>query len=53
LRRHQTAQAILDKTPLSNKEAVNSLMESTIAPIWKLFETLGISPEIPLQMHDG
>ena len=46
LRRRQAAQAILDQIPLANKEPVDSLIESVIAPVWKLFETLGISPNI-------
>ena len=47
LRRHQTAQDILNKTPLPNKGTVDSVMEGVIAPVWKLFETLGLSPEFP------
>ena len=47
LRRYQTTQDILNKTPLSNKEGFDSLIKEVIAPVWKLFETLGISPEIP------
>ena len=43
LRRHQAAQEILNKLPLPNKGSVDSLMEAVIAPVWKLFETLGIS----------
>lgn len=46
LRRYQAAQELLSKTPLANKEKVESLMEGVIAPIWKLFETLNI----PLNM---
>jgi octaprenyl-diphosphate synthase len=44
IRRHQMAQDLLNKTPLADKEAVDSLIEGVIAPVWKLFETLGISP---------
>lgn len=47
LRRHQTAQAILNKIPLPHKGAVDSLITEVIAPVWKLFETMGISPEVP------
>jgi geranylgeranyl pyrophosphate synthase len=43
LRRHQTAQGILNKLPLPKKAAVEALMEAVIAPVRKLFETLGIS----------
>jgi hypothetical protein len=46
IRRHQAAQDILNKTPLANKEAVDSLIEDVIAPVWKLFETLEISPGV-------
>ncbi|MGZ9221711.1 MAG: polyprenyl synthetase family protein [Anaerolineales bacterium] len=46
LRRHQTAQDILNKTLLPNKEAVDSLIKEVIAPVWKLFETMGLSPEL-------
>jgi geranylgeranyl pyrophosphate synthase len=46
LRRHQAAQEILNKVPLQNKGRVDSLMEAVIAPVWKLFQTLGISPTI-------
>jgi geranylgeranyl pyrophosphate synthase len=51
LRRHQTAQDILSKTPLPNKSAVDSLIEDVIAPVRKLFETLGVSFEAPLTME--
>jgi len=44
IRRHQMAQEILNNTPLANKDIVDSLIEAVIAPVWKLFETLGISP---------
>jgi hypothetical protein len=47
LRRHQLAQDILNKTLLANKETVDSLFKEVIAPVWKLFETLGLSPEVP------
>lgn len=46
IRRHLMTQDILNKTPLANKEAVDSLIEGVIAPVWKLFETLGISPSV-------
>jgi geranylgeranyl pyrophosphate synthase len=47
LRRYQTAQDIFSKTPLRDKWAVGSLIEAVIAPVWKLFETLGIPSDIP------
>jgi geranylgeranyl pyrophosphate synthase len=43
LHRHQASQDILNKISLPNKGTVDSLMETAIAPVWKLFETLGIS----------
>jgi hypothetical protein len=46
LRRHQIAQDILIELPLRNKEGVDSLIKDVIAPVWKLFETLGISPQV-------
>jgi octaprenyl-diphosphate synthase len=48
IRKHQIAQDILNKTPLANKRVVDSLIEGVIGPVWKLFETLGISPNILL-----
>jgi geranylgeranyl pyrophosphate synthase len=47
LRRHRVAQNILDKTPLPDREGIDSLLKEVIAPVWKLFETLGLSPEVP------
>ena len=46
IRRHQVTQDILNKTPLANKEGVDSLIEDVIAPVRKLFQTLGISPNV-------
>ncbi|MCI0554890.1 MAG: polyprenyl synthetase family protein, partial [Anaerolineae bacterium] len=43
LRRHRAAQNILDKTPLPNKGAGDSVIEAVIAPVHRLFDTLGIS----------
>lgn len=45
LRRHRTAQLILDKTPLPSKERVDSVIEAVIAPVYRLFDTLGISSQ--------
>jgi geranylgeranyl pyrophosphate synthase len=42
LRRHRTAQHILDKTPLPNKGMVDSVIEAIIAPVHRLFDNLGI-----------
>lgn len=46
IRRHQAARKVLDELSLPNKGTVDSLIEEIIAPVWKLFETLGVSPEI-------
>jgi geranylgeranyl pyrophosphate synthase len=45
LRRHQTIHDILSKTPLPDKSPLDSLIEDVIAPVRKLFETLGVSAE--------
>ena len=45
LRRHQAAQAILDEIPLRNKAAVDSVIAAIIAPVQKLFNMLGVSPQ--------
>ena len=46
LQRDRAVQAILSKTPLPNRAAVDTLLEAAIAPVWKLCETLGISAEV-------
>ena len=46
IRRHQIAREILNKTPLVNQEIVDSLIEGVIAPVWKLFESLGLSHDV-------
>ena len=51
LRRQQTLQDILDKTPLPNKEIVDSLIEGVVAPVYRLFETLGRSAEEVVKME--
>jgi len=48
LRKHQTAQTILDRLTLSNKGLVAALIDELIAPVCKLFETLGYTPNLPL-----
>lgn len=45
LRRHQAAQAILEKISLRNKAIVDSVIAAIIAPVERLFDTLGISPQ--------
>jgi geranylgeranyl pyrophosphate synthase len=46
IRRHQMTQGLLNKTSLANKKIADSLVEDVIAPVWKLFETLGVSPDV-------
>ena len=45
LRRHQAAHAILDEIPLRNKATVDSVIAAIIAPVQRLFETLGVPPQ--------
>lgn len=45
LRRHQAAQDILNEIPLPNKATVDSVIEAIFAPVQRLFDTLGISPQ--------
>jgi geranylgeranyl diphosphate synthase type I len=46
LRRYQNAQELLNGIPLPNREVFNSLLEAVIGPVWKLFQTLGVSPDV-------
>jgi geranylgeranyl pyrophosphate synthase len=48
LRRHQTAQALLDELTLPSKGTLESLIHDLVAPINRLFETLGIQPAIAI-----
>lgn len=43
IHRYRISQEILNKTLLPEKEVMDSLIESVMAPVWKLFETVGIS----------
>ena len=45
LRRHQAAQAILDKIPLPNQATVDSVIAAIIAPVQRPFDTLGVSTQ--------
>src|SRR5687767_4073055 len=45
LRRHQATRAILDETPLRNKAIVDSVIATIIAPVERLFNMLGVSPQ--------
>jgi geranylgeranyl pyrophosphate synthase len=51
LRRYQTIQYLLSKTPLPNRRPLDSLVEDVIAPVRKLFETLGVSSEALLKVE--
>ena len=46
IRRYQAARDTLNETPIPHKEVIDSLLEAVIAPVWKLFETLGLSPNV-------
>ena len=46
LHRYRKAQDIMEDSSLANKEAVSSLLEAVIEPVYRLFETLGISSEV-------
>jgi len=49
LRRHQSARGILKEIPLANKAAADSLIEAVIAPVQRLFASLGIAtPSLPI-----
>lgn len=45
LMRHQAAQTILDNIPLQNRGMIDSVIEAVIAPVHRLFDTLGISSQ--------
>ncbi|HLO30033.1 MAG TPA: polyprenyl synthetase family protein [Anaerolineales bacterium] len=47
VRRYQGAQGILNKTPLPGKGTMDALIEGILAPVWRLFKALDLSPEIP------
>ncbi len=42
IRKHQAVQMILNKLTLPNKETVATLINELVAPVYKLFDTLGI-----------
>jgi len=44
LKRYRTSRSILDAIPLVHRGPLDSLLQATIAPVLKLFETLGNSP---------
>ena len=53
LHRYQRAKGILGESSLSDKEPVASLVEEVIAPVYRLFETLGISSEVLIKGEKG
>jgi geranylgeranyl pyrophosphate synthase len=53
LRRHQAAQDILDEIPLRNKAAVDSVIAAIIAPVQRLFDTLGVSAQAIAALASG
>ena len=53
LHRYQTAQGILGESSLPNKEAAATLVEEVIEPVYRLFETLGISSEVLIKGERG
>ena len=44
LRRHQSAQEILQSVELARPELIESLLEEVVAPVWKLFEAIEVAP---------
>lgn len=46
IRRHRIVRKILKETPLADQEIVHSLLEGVISPVWRLFESLGLSPHL-------
>jgi geranylgeranyl pyrophosphate synthase len=46
IHRYQAAREALNETPVPNQEVIDSLLEAVIAPVWKLFKTLGLSPAV-------
>lgn len=53
VRRHQTARNILNRALIPHKEITEILMDEVITPVWKLFETLGVSLEVPLHWKNS
>jgi geranylgeranyl pyrophosphate synthase len=53
LHRYRKAQDILEDSSLANQEAVSSLLEAVIEPVYRLFETLGISSEVLINGEKG
>jgi geranylgeranyl pyrophosphate synthase len=44
LRRHQAAQGIVAALSIPRRDVLDALIEEVVAPVWKLFDTIGISP---------
>ena len=45
LHRYRAAQEILKQTPLQNRGMIDSVMDAILAPVQRLFETLGVSSQ--------
>jgi geranylgeranyl pyrophosphate synthase len=43
LRRHQAAQDILTTMSLPRREVLDALLEEVVAPVWELFDAVGVS----------
>ena len=43
LRRHQAAQEIIAALLLPNRDVLDALIEEVVAPVWKLFDAVGVS----------
>lgn len=44
LRRYRSAREVLQTVELARPEVIESLLEGVIAPVWKLFDAIGVSP---------
>ena len=43
LRRYQTAMEALQSVELTHPEFIENLLEEVVAPVWKLFDAIGVS----------
>jgi hypothetical protein len=53
LHKHQAAQDILSTMPLPRCEVLDTLLEEVIAPVWRLFETIGEALAVPIPEGPG
>jgi hypothetical protein len=44
LRRHQSAQGIITALSLPRRNVLEALIEEVVAPVWKLFDAIEVSP---------